>query len=252
LADPEIGYETVNPSFRVSRPDPEIFPAVMHSNGVALAWNSVTGASSYNVYRTTHASGVPNLGMIKKGVVGTSLIDTGAVERTEYYYRVTAIDADGKESLRSAIVHASWNAAGWITVNDNGPSVSYSPGWSLWTNDPKGALIGGDLHYSSATNAYCSFAFTGTGVRFIADKAANHGKCDVYLDGQLAAPGWDLYDTAMVARYAAFHTNGLPAGDHTLKVVVTGSRNDRAVGCQIDVDAFEYFNGSAGAVSKAR
>ncbi len=224
--------------------------AKMHANGVALAWNSVTGASSYNVYRTTHASGVSNLGMIKKGVVGTSLIDTGAVERTEYYYRVTAVDADGKESLRSAIVHASWNAAGWITVNDNGSSVSYSPGWAVWANDP--ALIQGDVHYSSATNAYCSFAFTGTGVRFIADKAANHGKCDVYLDGQLAAPGLDLYDTATVARYAAFHTNGLPVGAHTLKVVVTGARSDRATGCQVDVDAFEYVNDSAGAGSKER
>ena len=244
-----ITFTKATPSYDC--PDmPTGVSAVMHSNGVALAWNSVIGAGSYNVYRTTHASGVSNLGMIKKGAFGTGYIDSSAVERTEYYYRVTAIDADGKESLRSAIVHASWKAAGWITVNDNGAGVSYSPGWTVWAQDP--GLIQGDVHYSSTINAFVTFSFTGTGVRFIADKAANHGRCDVYLDDKLAARDIDLYDAAMVKRYEAFVANGLPAGSHTIKVVVTGSRNDRASGCQVDVDAFEYLKNSTGNVPKER
>jgi hypothetical protein len=226
--------------------------AVTHSNGIGLAWNRVMGASSYNVYRTTHSNGVSNLRMIKKGAVGTGYVDASAAVRKDYYYRVTVVDPDGKESLRSATVRASWNAPGWITVNDNGPGVSYSPGWSLWTKDPEGALIGGDLHYSSVTNAFVEFAFTGTGVSFIADTAANHGRCDVYLDGGLVARNIDLYADPGVTRYEAFRTNGLPDGPHTLKVVVTGSRNDRASGCQIDVDAFEYFKGGESEGAKGR
>ncbi len=144
------------------------------------------------------------------------------------------------DGIDSAPGNAFYNGSMYFFEDREGKSAH---GWAVWENAP--ALIQGDVHYSSATNAYCSFAFTGTGVRFIADKAANHGRCDVYLDGQVAARGLDLYDTAMVARYAAFHTNGLPAGAHTLKVVVTGSRNDRAAGCQVDVDAFEYVNGSS-------
>ena len=102
--------------------------AVTHSNGIALAWSRVMGASSYNVYRTTHSNGVSNLRMIKKGAVGTGLTDSGAVERAEYYYRVTAVDADGKESLRSAFVHASQTSKPMILSNVEGAACQVVAG----------------------------------------------------------------------------------------------------------------------------
>ena len=78
---------------------------------------------------------------------------------------------------------------------------------------------------------WCSFAFTGTGVKWIGSKNANHGAADIYLDGKLdatvstASPVW-LKKQELYARA------GLGAGPHTLKVVI------KTEGYQ-DVDAFE-------------
>src|SRR5437773_2005899 len=54
---------------------------------VALSWNASSGATSYNVKRsTTSGSGYTN---IATGVAATSFTDTGLVNGTTYYYVVS-------------------------------------------------------------------------------------------------------------------------------------------------------------------
>ncbi|MEO8806271.1 MAG: hypothetical protein ABI433_09320, partial [Burkholderiaceae bacterium] len=58
-----------------------------------IAWQSVPGASSYNIYRST----TPGLLGTKVGASATtSFVDTTAVNNTSYYYRVTADNAAGE------------------------------------------------------------------------------------------------------------------------------------------------------------
>ena len=68
------------------------------SGTVALTWNAVSGAASYNVYRATTSGGegaVP----IKTGAGGTSWSNTGLTDGITYYYQVSAVSSVGEGAL---------------------------------------------------------------------------------------------------------------------------------------------------------
>ena len=66
---------------------------------VALSWNTVTAATSYNVKRSTTAGGPYTT--IATNVTGTSYLDTTVTNGTTYYYVITAVDSNGNESANS-------------------------------------------------------------------------------------------------------------------------------------------------------
>ncbi|GAA2445306.1 fibronectin type III domain-containing protein [Streptomyces glaucus] len=68
--------------------------------GLRIAWRAVPDAASYRVYRATSASGTYT--RIGTATGRTSYLDASAAEGTAYHYRVTALDAAGNESARSA------------------------------------------------------------------------------------------------------------------------------------------------------
>lgn len=72
---------------------------------VGLAWNAVSGAASYNVYRSPVSGG----GWVKATgtpITGTSFTDTGLRNGQTYYYVVRALDGVGNESGNSNEVSA--------------------------------------------------------------------------------------------------------------------------------------------------
>ncbi|MEV1079707.1 PA14 domain-containing protein [Streptomyces sp. NPDC050211] len=74
------------------------------TDGLRLTWSAVTGALSYRVYRAPSGS----TSYVRVGDANTaSYLDTSAVEGSSYSYRVTALDAAGNESVRSAAVEAT-------------------------------------------------------------------------------------------------------------------------------------------------
>jgi fibronectin type 3 domain-containing protein len=77
------------------------------SNGVQLAWQPVTGAASYAVYRGSSAATVTTLVSPAGGVAVPSFTDTTAVNGSLYFYAVRAVASDGAESLNSQIVQAT-------------------------------------------------------------------------------------------------------------------------------------------------
>jgi fibronectin type 3 domain-containing protein len=75
---------------------------------VSLTWNSSSGATSYNVYRgTTSGSEVS----IATGISSTSYTNTGLTNGTTYFYKVTAVNANG-ESGKSNEASATPSAGG--------------------------------------------------------------------------------------------------------------------------------------------
>jgi fibronectin type 3 domain-containing protein len=88
-------------SVRQAAAGPSGLVAVPNDSVVALTWNALPGATSYNVKRAT-TSGGPYTTISTAGVVtGTSYSDTTAVNGTQYYYVVSATSAAG-ESANSA------------------------------------------------------------------------------------------------------------------------------------------------------
>lgn len=71
---------------------------------ISMAWTTVTGASSYNVYRSASIDGTFN--QVNTAVVTTpNYIDTGLTPNTRYYYKVSSVSG-GIESTLSAAVAA--------------------------------------------------------------------------------------------------------------------------------------------------
>ncbi|WP_342721686.1 PHB depolymerase family esterase [Acidovorax sp. FHTAMBA] len=92
-------------------PDPVALPAPTGvstsgatASSMAIGWNAVAGAASYNVYRNANkVNALP--------VNATSYTDTGLAASTTYSWTVRAADANGAEGATSAPVSATTQAA---------------------------------------------------------------------------------------------------------------------------------------------
>src|SRR5437763_1212340 len=87
-------------------PSPAGVTGVALSGSVDLAWQTVSGATAYNVYRGTTPTTATTLISPVGGVAATGFTDTTAVNGTTYYYAVKPIVA-GAESGSSAVVQST-------------------------------------------------------------------------------------------------------------------------------------------------
>jgi hypothetical protein len=83
---------------------------------ITVNWTAVTGATSYNIYRST-SQGIQGAKVSTSTAPNISFADTGLTASTLYYYTVTAVNSAG-ESVASAPTSASTNAA----IAASGPS----------------------------------------------------------------------------------------------------------------------------------
>ncbi len=67
---------------------------------VTLNWTASSGATSYNVYRSTTAGGEGTTA-IQTGITGTTFTNTGLTNGTTYYYKVAAVNTAGTSSQSS-------------------------------------------------------------------------------------------------------------------------------------------------------
>jgi fibronectin type 3 domain-containing protein len=64
---------------------------------VSLSWKASSGASSYNIYRSTTSNG-EGATPVSSGIKTTTFKDTGLTDGTTYYYEVTAVNTGGESS----------------------------------------------------------------------------------------------------------------------------------------------------------
>ena len=88
-------------------PPPSTLPAPANvtasgatASSMVIAWGSVSGAASYNVYRNGTKANA-------SAVTTTSYTDTGLASATSYSWTVKAVDSSGAEGAASAVVSAS-------------------------------------------------------------------------------------------------------------------------------------------------
>ena len=91
------------------------------SSCIELTWNSVSGATSYNVYRSTSASGTySNI----KSTTSAYYTDCSVTAGTTYYYKVSAKNSAG-ESAQSSYTSAKVTSGGG--GGGGGGSTNYEP-----------------------------------------------------------------------------------------------------------------------------
>ena len=84
---------------------PSSVQATAGDQAVTVSWNAVSGAASYNLYRSATAGGEGAVAY-KTGLTTTSVTDTGLTNGTTYFYKVSAVNSAG-ESAQSSEVSAT-------------------------------------------------------------------------------------------------------------------------------------------------
>jgi fibronectin type 3 domain-containing protein/regulation of enolase protein 1 (concanavalin A-like superfamily) len=160
--------------------------AVAYNSEIDLTWSASTGATSYNVLRST-TSGT-GYAQIATGVTTTSYVDTGLTNGTTYYYVVTATNAagtSGNSNQASATPVATPIVDSWLD-NDIGSvgqpgSSTYSAG--TFTLNGSGAGITGTSDGFDYT--YQPLVGDGTVIARVATRSA--GESGVMIRETLAA-----------------------------------------------------------------
>ncbi|MGH3441986.1 MAG: Ig-like domain-containing protein [Nitriliruptorales bacterium] len=118
---------------------------------VELAWQPVSGATGYTVYRGTSPNAINTRLTAAQGIPGTSYADTSAVNGTSYYYAVRAVEG-GAESSSSGPVQATPAGRACSTGN---PVVLENcfPGSPNWRVVNAGSVAGGGIEgFATATS----------------------------------------------------------------------------------------------------
>jgi len=224
-----------------------------HGGAILLTWDAIDDPAivGYRVYRSeTDGSGYVAVGENNE----PEFVDGGLVDGTMYYYVVKSLDAGGVESDASAMassISADNSGATTVRIENTDPAVVFTSGWWEVSTGTYGTeTSGGSLDYAtSGTSAVpnvssCTLTFTGTQVTWLGVRAFNRGIAAVYIDGALVqnvdcyTPGATADD--FVWQAPLYTSTELPYGQHTIKIVYTGTKNPAASGYfAVDVDAFE-------------
>ncbi|WP_328750188.1 glycoside hydrolase family 18 protein [Streptomyces sp. NBC_00285] len=135
------------------------------SSSVSLAWNAVSGATGYNVYRA---------GTKVTAVTGTSATVTGLAASTSYSFQVTTVNSAG-ESVKSGAVTGTTTA----TPGGGGGTLPKHAVTGYWQNFDNGATVqklsGVQSQYDIIAVAFADATTTPGAVTFTLDSAGLGG-----------------------------------------------------------------------------
>jgi len=164
---------------------------------VALSWNVVSGATSYNIYRGTTAGG-ESATAIATGVTTASFTNTGLTNGTAYYYKVAAVNGSGtsgQSNEASATPVAAPAAPSGLTATAGNTQVSLS--WTASSgatsyNLYRGTTAGGESATAIATGitgtSYSNTGLTNGTQYFYKVKAVNSTGTSGYSNEASATP----------------------------------------------------------------
>ncbi len=92
---------------------------------------------------------------------------------------------------------------------------------------------------SNTTSDDVTFSFKGTSVIWYTVTGPARGRADVYIDGSLDTSNVDTYSSSTTYRVATYTKTGLTFGDHTIRVVVNGTKNASSTDYFIAIDSFK-------------
>jgi len=106
------------------------------------------------------------------------------------------------------------------TSNERSSAIAYT---GTWRRAKHGGYGGGAVAYATTAGASATFTFTGTKVTWNGPTGPTRGKAKVYVDGNYVKTV-NLYRRSFDARATLFRTSWKTAREHTLKIVVVGTK----------------------------
>lgn len=133
--------------------------------------------------------------------------------------------------------------------NSKNPKITWSE--TGWDNPYKGEADkhhGGTKTETSTEGAWFSYTFTGTGIKFYAQKNNTQGKFTVELDGQPAGDAvlWEEKSGGS-PQQCVFEKTGLENTQHTIKFTAASDHGNR----NVNIDYLEVFAPAAASVDKS-
>jgi hypothetical protein len=117
------------------------------------------------------------------------------------------------------------------TVQDSSPLVTYG----YWQGVTDAAASGGTYRQNAFTSGHAQFTFSGTAVKWATIKGPDKGIASVTING-VSKGKFDLYSATKTPSVLTF--SGLSSTSHTIKIVVTGTKNSASSGYNVPIDAF--------------
>lgn len=119
--------------------------------------------------------------------------------------------------------------------NDDDPRIVYAGTWTPVTGDS--TKYQGDDHYSQTTDSTATFSFSGTQITVYGAKASHHGIAGVSIDNGTEVMA-DTYSATRADNTQLFRSATLSAGNHSIRIRVTGTKNAASTGTVIALDRF--------------
>ena len=174
---------------------------------------------------TEGSVGTPDIGAYEHG--GTEWVPGYSAEGyvPDYY----ATELPWQEEPTPPIVNPP--APGTIEVDDaeTGTGENQYEFVGTWgTSTPDAAYMKTD-HYSNEADAYYQVRFTGTKVEVYGEKNSSFSIVAISVDGgeEILV---DCYDADRIVNTLLYKSSELPIGSHTVKVRLTGTKNDTSTG----------------------
>ena len=177
-------------------------------------------------------------------------VDWNTVTAAEGSHTLTAVarDSAGHSTTSAAVSVTVANViADTVTrVEDNGPSITYTPAgtWVEGYQDNYG-WSGGTAALGSSAGQRATLSFNGTGVRWIGFRGPQAGIAIVHIDGAPVGTV-DSYHPTEGVGVVLFTATGLANGSHTLAIEVTQTKNAAATDYYVVVDAFDVTSPGGG------
>ncbi|WP_135554690.1 alpha-L-fucosidase [Paenibacillus cymbidii] len=122
------------------------------------------------------------------------------------------------------------------SVDDTNAGIVYTGAWS---HISRSSSYEGTISYSNTLNAQAEYTFTGTGVKLYTQKGPGGGKFDIFVDGVLQTT-YDSYAASQKNQQLAFDLQNMASGTHTIKIVVTHTKNANANNYNVHLDYLTY------------
>jgi len=150
--------------------------------------------------------------------------------------QVSGLKNGASSSVTIAIDGFEVTAPG-VRVQETNAAIAYSAGWIPDNRDK--AYSEGISAESNTTGAQASFAFVGTGVRWIGARGPQTGMARVFLDGVPVAD-IDTFALTEGPQHTDFAVTGLARTNHTLTIQISG-KNPAASNAWVLIDAFDVI-----------
>ncbi|MDJ0838311.1 MAG: collagenase [Acidobacteriota bacterium] len=236
--------------------------AVAGDGRTDLSWNAngESDLGGYLVYRGT-SSGGPYTRLTGSTVGGTSYADTGVSNGTTYYYRISAVDTSGNESVQSAEVNATPTApGGGPPATPTGVMASALPGSIsvTWDANSEPDLTNYEVHRAEpgtgwtliatpAVNSYSDTDVIAGNYYYYLIRAAGTGGTSGWSDSDMAQAVEGGGSARVLVVDAYFSTGGSYSADYTATLDALGAPYDtwnlQADGDPTAVDLAAYSNG---------